>query len=257
MLRSLFDRITAPFIVVGDWCVFAFAVVLPVLASLLKPRDVSRCLYGVVIGALPLALVLGVTLGAVIWMQTRGLLDRTAGASELLPTVLAVAVVLELSPVGAGLIVAARTGAGLGAELASMRVTEQTDALEMLGVSPLRRLVAPRIAACIVAVPLLHVLTATTALTSGFAAESLVGGTSWLRYRELMFAELRFADVVAALLKTFVFGGLIGLAGCRIGLTAPGGSAGVGRAATSAVVVASLFVLAADVFAVALFRIVL
>jgi len=255
VVRTAFDLLLQPFIAVGEWCTFFVSVLLPTIRAYANPRDVVRYLYGVVLGALPLAMVLGVTLGAVIWMQTRGLLERTAGAAELLPTVLAVAVVLELSPVGAGLIVAARTGAGLGAEVASMRVTEQTDALELLGLSPIRKLVAPRIAACIVAVPILHILTATTALLSGFAAESIVGGTNWLRYQELIFAELHFADVVAALLKTFAFGGLIGIAGCRIGLTAPGGSAGVGRAATSAVVVASLFVLAADVFAVAVFRI--
>jgi len=257
VFRSSLDALLSPFVVVGDWCFFASATLVPTLFAYVHPREVVRCLADFVLGALPLAFVLGVTLGAVIWMQTRGILERTAGAAELLPTVLAVAVVLELSPVGAGLIVAARTGAGLGAELASMRVTEQTDALELLGVSPLHRLIAPRIAACIVAVPLLHILTATTALLSGFAAESLIGGTSWLRYRELMFAELRFAEVVAALSKTFAFGWLIGLAGCRIGLTAPGGSAGVGRAATASVVAASLFVLAADVVAVALFRVVL
>ena len=257
MFRSFVDALVSPFVVVGDWCLFAFSTLIPTVLAYFHPREVVRCLSGFVLGAMPLAFVLGVTLGAVIWMQTRGLLDRTAGASKLLPTVLAVAVVLELAPVGAGLIVAARTGAGLGAELASMRVTEQTDALELLGVSPLRRLIAPRIAACIVTVPLLHILTATTALLSGFAAESLVGGTSWLRYRELMFAELRFAEVLAALAKTFAFGWLIGLAGCRIGLTTPGGSAGVGQAATTSVVVASLFVLAADVVAVALFRVVL
>src|SRR5262249_56109744 len=90
------------------------------------------------------------------------------GAVESLPTVLAAAVLLDLAPVGAGLIVAARTGASLGAELASMKVGEQIDALQLLGVSPLRRLVGPRILACVLAVPVLHVLIAPPATPTPF-----------------------------------------------------------------------------------------
>ena len=110
---------------------------------------------------LPLAFVTGIALGVVIWLHTRDVLARAeSGAVELLPTVLAAAVLLELAPVGAGLIVAARTGASLGAELASMKVGEQIDALQLLGVSPLRRLIGPRVLACVLAVPVLHILIA-------------------------------------------------------------------------------------------------
>jgi phospholipid/cholesterol/gamma-HCH transport system permease protein len=208
-----------------------------------------------VIGALPLAIVTGIALGVVIWMHTRGVLERASpGAVELLPTVLAVAVLLELAPVGAGLIVAARTGASLGAELAAMKVGEQLDALELLGVSPLRRLIGPRVLACVLAVPVLHILIAVTAIASGYLAEVATGHTTILQYQSAVLRELYLVDVIPAALKTLVFGLLVGLTGCYIGLTAREGSEGVGRAATDAVVVCTLLVLAADVLLVGLIK---
>ena len=239
---------------VGDWAAFAAHSLGPTLAAAARPGLWLRPLAGVVLGALPLVAVLGLSLGAVIWMQTRGILERTAGATDLLPTVLAAAVLLELAPVGAGLIVATRTGASLGAELAAMRATEQLDALELLGVSPRRVLVAPRVFACLVSVPLLHVLTATLAIGSGFAAELLTGGTTWRRYEAAVLSELRLGEVLPAAFKTVAFGWLVGVSGCYVGLTARVGAEGVGRAATLSVVVCTLLVLAADVFLVSLTR---
>jgi phospholipid/cholesterol/gamma-HCH transport system permease protein len=244
----------SPLALVGYWTHFAARGTLFALAALPRPGRWLRPLYATLVGGLPLALVLGVALGAVIWMHTRSVLERTAGATELLPTVLAAAVLLELAPVGAGLIVAARTGASLGAELASMRVNEQVDALELLGVSPLRHLIAPRILACILAVPLLHSLVSALALGSGFLAEWAIGATSWLKYQTAVLAELRLNEVVPAGLKTLAFGGLIGATGCFVGLNARGGSEGVGKAATDSVVACSLLVLLADVLLVGLIR---
>ena len=239
---------------VGTWAHFTARGVASAVVSLIRPGLWLRPLYAVLVGGLPLAAVLGVVLGAVIWMHTRGVLERTAGATDMLPTVLAAAVLLELAPVGAGLIVAARTGASLGAELASMRVNEQVDALEMLGVSPMRRLIAPRVLACIVGTPLLHVLVSALAIGSGFVAESLSGSGSWLKYQAAVLAELRLPEIIPAGLKTLVFGGLIGATGCFVGLNARNGSEGVGKAATDSVVACSLLVLLADVLLVGLIR---
>jgi phospholipid/cholesterol/gamma-HCH transport system permease protein len=239
---------------VGRWSHFAARCVLPTLAAVPRPSLWLRPLYAVFVGGLPLAAVLGVVLGAVVWMHTRGVLDRMAGATELLPTVLAAAVLLELAPIGAGLIVAARTGASLGAELAAMRIGEQVDALELLGVDPMRRLIAPRVLACMLAVPLLHVLVAALAVGSGFVAEAAVGSTSAAKYEAAVLAELRLHEVVPAWLKTLAFGGLIGATGCFVGLNARGGSEGVGKAATDSVVACSLLVLLADVLLVGLIR---
>jgi phospholipid/cholesterol/gamma-HCH transport system permease protein len=240
---------------VGRWAAFAAAAIPAAVVAVVRPAHWLRPLYAVLVGALPLAAVAGLALGVVIWVHTRGVLQRTSpGAVEYLPTFLAAAVLLELAPVGAGLIVAARTGAALGAELASMRVNEQIDALELLGVSPVRRLVGPRVLACVIAVPLLHVLVSSLALGSGFLAELVSGQTTWLRYRGAVMRELYLADVLPAGLKTLAFGLLTGITGCFLGLSTRGGSEEVGRAATDSVVVCSLITLAADVFLVGLIR---
>jgi phospholipid/cholesterol/gamma-HCH transport system permease protein len=241
-------------IAIGEWSRFTVSATIAAVAAVPRPGRWVRPLYGVLVGGLPLAVVLGVALGAVVWMHTRGIASR---AGEMLPAVLAAAVLLELAPVGAGLIAAARTGASLGAELASMKLAEQIDALELLGVPPVRRLVGPRVLACVIAVPLLHILVAVLALGSMFAAEATSGNTTWLKYQTDMLRELRIEEVVPAGLKTLAFGALIGITGCFVGLRASGGSEGVGKAATNSVVVCSLLVLAADVFLVGLFRAIL
>jgi phospholipid/cholesterol/gamma-HCH transport system permease protein len=236
---------------VGRASAFASRALPAALRALARPREWVKPLYNVVIGGLPLAVVTGLALGVVIWLHTRDVLARTGtGAVEYLPTFLAAAVLLELAPVGAGLIVAARTGASLGAELAAMRVSEQIDALELLGVSPVRRLVGPRVLACILAVPILHVLIATTAIGSGFLAESATGSTTYLKYNTAALRELVLQDVIPAALKTLAFGFVVGAVGCYIGMNPRDGAEGVGRAATDSVVACSLLVLVADVLLV-------
>lgn len=242
---------------IGNWTYFAVRSAIASFAAAIRPGWWARPLYGVLIGGLPLAVVLGLALGLVIWMHTRGVLERTAGAADMLPTFLAVAVLLELAPVGAGLILSARTGASLGAELASMRVGEQVDALELLGVSPVARLVGPRVLACVLAAPLLHVLIAALALGSGYVAETFTGSTYWLKYQSAVLAELHLHEVLPAGLKTLVFGGLVGVTGCYFGLNAEGGSEGVGTAATDSVVMCTLLVLLADVLLVGLIQVTL
>ena len=128
----LFDRLSD----VGDWAAFAFQSLLATLRCIVKPKWWGRPFFDSLIGGLPLAIVAGLSVGVVVWVHTRGVLARTSpGAVEYLPTFLAAAVLLELAPIAAGLIVAARTGASLGAELSAMKLGEQVDALELIGVS--------------------------------------------------------------------------------------------------------------------------
>jgi phospholipid/cholesterol/gamma-HCH transport system permease protein len=250
---SLLDPIAR----VGQWAAFTARALLSAGQSVARPADWLRPLYAALVGGLPLAAVLGVALGAVVWMHTRSILERTVGSVEYLPTALAAAVLLELGPIGAGLIVAARTGATLGAELSSMTVGEQVDALRLLGVSPMRRVVGPRVLACVVAVPLLHVVVSVLAVGSGYVAELVGGHMVWAKYQTLVLQELRLAEVLPAGLKTLVFGGLIGATGCFVGLSAGGGSEGVGRAATNSVVACVLLVLLADVLLVGVIQAIL
>jgi phospholipid/cholesterol/gamma-HCH transport system permease protein len=238
----------------GRYLVFAARALIAAPAALFRPRELARQLYDVLLGALPLATVTGLALGVVIWLHLHRVLERF-GATAVLPQALALAVVLEFAPTGAGLIVAGRSGASLGAELGSMRLTEQLDALEVLGRSPLRLLVAPRVLACIVALPLLTAFIIYFAMAGGYAAEAMGGNLSWIQYRTESLRGLRLEDILPATLKTMVFGYLIGTTGCYLGMHATGGTEGVGRAATRSVVVSIFLVLASNVLLVRLIQI--
>jgi len=214
-------------------------------------------LHEILLGALPLGLAAGMAIGVVIWIHLRGALQTSGvpGAVQYLPQALALAVVLEFAPLAAGLIVAGRSGASLGAELGSMRLTEQIDALEVLGLSPLRELVAPRVLACMLTLPLLTLFIAYLALGAGYLAEALGGSLSWIQYWTECLRELTLRDAVPAVLKTVVFGYLIGISGCWFGMNAHGGTEGVGQAATRGVVVSLFLVLVSDVLLVKLIQV--
>lgn len=200
-------------------------------------------------GSLPIVLVAGLSIGLVAWLQTRRLLV-TYGAQDTLPSVLAVAVLVETGPMLAGLLVAGRMGAGLAAELGSKTLTEEVEALEILGAPAIPTLAAPRILACILAVPLLTIVLDVSALAGGLMAELSAGSLSPEAYgaRTLDFLWLR--DVVPATLKTAVFGWLVGLIGCWTGLTAERSTEAVGQAATRGVVRATLAVFAVNIILV-------
>jgi phospholipid/cholesterol/gamma-HCH transport system permease protein len=234
---------------VGRYAAFSVRSLFAGLASITKPGEVLRQLHQVLIGAMPLVLVAGFALGAVVWLHLHNVLKRFE-AAQYLPEALGLAVVLEFAPTGAGLIVAGRSGASLGAELGSMRLTEQVDALEVLGLSPWRQLVGPRVLACVLALPLLTMFMAAVALLGGYAAETLGGNMSWNEYWNHCFSRLTLADVIPATLKTLAFGYLIGVTGCYFGLTASGGTEGVGRAATRGVVLSTFLVVVSNVLLV-------
>jgi phospholipid/cholesterol/gamma-HCH transport system permease protein len=233
----------------GQYAHFALRALLAAPLALARPRELLRQFYHILLGALPLGAVAGLALGIVVWLHLHAVLQRFR-AEELLPRYLALAVVLELAPTGAGLIVAGRSGASLGAELGSMRLTEQIDALEVLGLSPMRQLVAPRVLACMVALPILTVFIAYLAIVGSYGAEALGGRLSWGRYTNACLQELRLQDMLPALLKTAVFGYLVAVTGCYCGMHAQGGTEGVGRAATGGVVVSIFLVLVSNVILV-------
>src|SRR5579871_4874247 len=169
---------------VGLFSHFALRTLLALPAAFARPRALCVQLYEVILGALPLAATAGAATGVVVWMHLRGALQTVGGpgAVQYLPQALALAVVLEFAPIAAGLLVAGRAGASLGAELGSMRETEQVDALEALGLSPMALLVAPRLLACMLALPLLTLFITYLALASGYAAEAVGGSLSATQY---------------------------------------------------------------------------
>ena len=164
-------------------------------------------------------------------------------------------ILLGALPLG---IVAGRSGASIGAELGSMRLTEQIDALEVLGLSPLVQLVGPRVLAAIIALPLLTVMMAYIAIGSSYLAELLGGTMSWSVYENCVLRGLdtRQLKIILSTLKTIVFGFLVAITGCYFGMQATGGTEGVGTAATRGVVVSIFLVLIANVFLVKLIEIV-
>jgi phospholipid/cholesterol/gamma-HCH transport system permease protein len=245
---------------VGHLSRFAFQALTGLPSALLRPRQALVQFYHVLLGALPLGVTAGLAIGAVVWLHLRGSLVQVGGpgAVRYLPQGLALAVVLEFAPLAAGLIVAGRTGAGLAAELGAMRLTEQIDALEVLGRSPLRELVAPRVLACMVSLPLLTVFVIYLALGAGYLCEALGGSltlTAWILACRDVLTPILWTDVVPSLLKTVVFGFLIGVSGCHFGLVAHGGTEGVGRAATAGVVASIFLVLVSDVVLVRLIKV--
>lgn len=239
---------------------FALKSLLAAPLALGRPRDLIRQLYQVLIGALPLGMIAGLAVGAVVWIHLRTAVTDFGGPSGvvLLPRALALAVVVEFAPITAGLIVAGRSGASLGAELGSMRLTEQIDALEVMGLSPLRILVAPRVLACVLALPVLTLFIDYLAFYSGYGAEVLTGGTmTWSTYRNEYLGTLtNLTRAIPSTLKTVVFGYLIGVVGCYCGMTAEGGTEGVGRAATRSVVLSIFLVLVSNVILVRIIQLI-
>jgi phospholipid/cholesterol/gamma-HCH transport system permease protein len=236
----------------GYYCYFALQSFGAAALAMSRPVDLLVQLHHVLIGSLPLGAVTGVALGVVVWIHFHGAIPPEH--VHKVPEFLALAVVVEAAPLGAGLIVAGRTGASLGAELGSMRQTEQIDALEVLGQSPMYKLVGPRVLACMIALPVLTVFIAFISIGSSFLAEMMGGGLSWTQYQNDCLRSLTLERMIPANLKTIIFGYLVGVTGCYFGMNAAGGTEGVGKAATQGVVISIFLVMIANVVLVKLIQ---
>jgi len=201
--------------------------------------------------SLPLVALAGAATGVVLSLQTRDSLARFGGKS-LLPAVIIFSLIKESGPVITGLVVSGRAGAGIGAELASMRVTEQIDAMEVSAVNPYKYLVATRVVACIAMLPLLTLAANFCGIVMGWVADTLAEPISLRLFLTNGLKGVTFDDFLPPTFKTAVFGLIIGVIACFQGMRAHGGTAGVGRAATSSVVLSSLFIILADVLLVRL-----
>jgi phospholipid/cholesterol/gamma-HCH transport system permease protein len=239
---------------VGRFFVFLLEAIGGAVASIRKrPGAVVAQFERVALGSLPLIATAGASVGLVTWLQLRRLLVAY-GLEASLPSVLAVAVLVETGPILASVLVAGRLGAGLAAELGSMNLTEELDALAVLGAPVVPTLVGPRLLACTLAVPLLTVVIDASALAGGLIAELAAGSLSVQVYSREAFNFIRLSDVVPATLKTAVFGAIVGLVGCWTGLNADRSTEAVGRAATRGVVRSMLAVFAANVVLVPLIQ---
>jgi len=214
-----------------------------------RPGQVADQFERVTWGSLPIVIIAGLSVGLVTWLQTYRQLSAY-GIEATLPSFLAPAVLVELGPMLAGLLVAGRMGAGLAAELGSMTLTEEIEARTILGAWPISSLVAPRTLACALAVPFLTVVIDSAAILGGMLAEVAGGTLSMGLFWQKSLLYLRLSDVIPATLKTSVFGFLIGVTGCWTGLNTPRSTEGVGKAATRGVVRSMFAVFVANVILV-------
>jgi phospholipid/cholesterol/gamma-HCH transport system permease protein len=205
--------------------------------------------------SLPLVALAGAATGVVLSLETRDSLVRF-GAKSFLPAIIVFSMVKESGPVITGLVVSGRAGAGIGAELVSMKVTEQIDAMEASAVDPYKYLAVTRVLACMLMLPLLTIAANFCGIVMGWVANTLSDPISFRLFLNRGFKQVAFSDYIPPVLKTGVFGLIIGVVACFQGMRTKGGTEGVGRTATSSVVLASLFVILADVVLVRLILII-
>jgi phospholipid/cholesterol/gamma-HCH transport system permease protein len=231
---------------IGELGIFCARLARAAVTPPYEGRELWRQMDEIGTKSLPLVVLSGAAIGAVLSLQTRDSLIRF-GAQSLLPSLIILSVIRESGPILTALVVSGRVGAGIGAELGSMKVTDQIAAIEASAVNPLKLLAATRVLACMLMLPLLATVADACAVLSGWLINRLVDPMSFRYYMANGFEWVTFGDLVPSALKAMVFGLLIGIVGCFQGLRASGGTAGVGRSATSAVVISSLFVVLADV----------
>ena len=235
----------------GELGFFAWQVLRSALRRPFEGRELLRQLDEIGSRSFPLVALAGAAIGAVLALETRSSLVQF-GAKSMLPAAIVFSIIHETGPVMTGLIVCGRVGAGIGAELGSMKVTEQIDAIEASGVSPYKFLAFTRILACILMLPLLTLAADFSGVMVGWFANTLVEPISFQKFIHQGLAGTSFNDFLAPTFRTAVFGLIIGMIGCFQGMRTQGGTAGVGRSATSSVVLSSLFVILADVILVKL-----
>ncbi|MBK7027809.1 MAG: ABC transporter permease [Bacteroidales bacterium] len=198
---------------------------------------------------LPLVSITGAIMGMVLTIQSRPVLVDF-GAVTLLPGMVAVSLIREMGPVITALICAGKIGSGMGAELGSMRVTEQIEAMEVSSTNPMRYLVVTRVWAATLMIPLLILYADAFGILGSWVGANIKGDVSLVLFFSQAFGHVHFTDLFPAIIKSFFFGAVIGLVGCYKGYTAGRGTESVGIAANSAVVLASLLVIIVDMIAV-------
>ncbi len=219
----------------------------------LKPpfeiKEIIRQCYFIGFKSLPLVAITGFIMGLVLTLQSRPTL-ADFGAESWLPGMVALSLIREIAPVITALICAGKISSGIGAELGSMKVTEQIDAMEVSAINPYKYLVVTRVLATTLMVPILVVFADAVGIFGGYIGINIHADVNFFRYLSQVLASLDFIDIVPATIKTFFFGFFIGIIGCYKGYTAANGTESVGKAANSAVVAASLTIFIIDMLAV-------
>jgi phospholipid/cholesterol/gamma-HCH transport system permease protein len=234
---------------VADFFLFFFRTVKETFSSDFEFKEFLRQSFLIGYKSVPLITVTGFIMGLVLTIQARPSLVHF-GAVSLLPGMVSVSLIREMGPVITALICAGKIGSGMGAELGSMRVTEQIDAMEVSSTNPMKFLVVTRVLAATLMIPLLILYADTLGIAGSWLGVNIKGDVSFVLFCSQAFSHLEFIDFLPAVIKSFFFGAVIGLIGCYKGYTAGRGTESVGIAANSAVVISSLLVIIVDLIAV-------
>ena len=209
-------------------------------------------LYQIGVRSTPLVLVTAASVGMVMALQFGAGLEKFGGKMYV-PKIVSLSIVRELGPVFTSLMIAARVGAGITSEIGSMAVTQQIDAIRALGTSPLKRIVIPRVIATLIALPLLCAIANAIGVYGGMIVGVQELGLDGEFYMQKVYATISFADYISGFTKTIFFALFVSVTACYYGLTARGGTQGVGIATTKAVVTSSIFIFVGDYFMTKLF----
>jgi phospholipid/cholesterol/gamma-HCH transport system permease protein len=212
-------------------------------------REFFRQCFQIGYKSLPLITITGTIMGLVLTIQARPVL-LDFGAITMLPSMVTVSLIREMGPVLTAIICAGKIGSSMGAELGSMRVTEQIDAMEVSSTNPIRFLVVTRVLAATLMIPLLILYADALGIIGSWAGANIKGDVTFVLFISQAFGHVEFIDFFPAVIKSFFFGAVIGLVGCYKGYNAGRGTESVGVAANSAVVLASLLVIIVDLIAV-------
>ena len=233
----------------GNFSLFAARFFKEVIRPPFHFNEFFRQCYAIGNKSLPLVILTGFIMGLVLTIQSRPTMIQF-GAESWLPSMVSLSIIREIAPVITALICAGKIASGIGAELGSMKVTEQIDAMEVSAINPYKYLVVTRILAATLMVPILVIFADFIGVFGGYVGYNVRGSIGLFRYFSEVIASLEFLDVIPAVIKTFFFGFFIGLIGCYKGFNASNGTASVGIAANEAVVAASLSVFIIDMLAV-------
>src|SRR6186997_1858055 len=249
MLQRVGSAILSVLAWVGEIALFGFRACREALLPPYEFGEIARHIFEIGWRSVPLIATSGLAIGIVLSMHTRASLERF-GAEAMIPAGLAIALISETGPLVAALLVSGRVGAGIGAEIGAMKVTEQIDALEATAVDAFKYLAVTRVIALMIAMPLLTIMMDFAGIFGGYVAEAAVSGMSWQLYFERAFSFIAYSDIIPSTLKTVVFGYLIAVVSSYLGFATSRGTEGVGEASTRSVVMASMLVILSNVILV-------
>lgn len=239
------EKIKNFFITIGGLTDFSIRFFVEVFRPPYEIKEIIKHMDELGVKTFSIVSITGLIIGLVLGMQSQPVLARF-GAEMFLPGMISLSVIRELGPVLTALIFAGRVGSGIGAELGSMKVTEQIDALEVSAVDPFRFLVVTRVIATTFMLPILTIYVNFIAIIGGYISVIITKNMTFSYYSQLALDAITFSDVIPAIAKTFVFGFIVGIVGSYLGFNATKGTEGVGKASTTAVVISSLLILLVD-----------